>query len=260
MKYFFEYEVMNEETKEVLAQCEFEAKLTEDEAKSFDNFFTCKSRLTEEEWKVARELRERILDMAEEMEYQNPEWDGIRDKIEITVSCVYSEDKVKEQEEFDEAEENLRKTMERVGAMKYGDKSTLTDKAMERNRRCIEVNAFLDIMDAIDRLPERKGKRCKNIYRVPLRYEALSVVMAMAHAYGDATAEDVKLFCNKNSRDKDDPENRMGMNEIEILELSSRLQELFEKRCTTIDEHIKDLRAKGTEMAKNRVYVSRKPW
>lgn len=260
MQYFFEYEVMNLETKEVLAQCEFEAKLTEEEVKAFDHFFTWKISLTEEEWEAAGALREKILDVAEDMESQNTEWDDIRDKIVISIICVRSEDNAKEQEKFEEEEEKLRKTMERVGTMKYGDGYTLTDKAMERNRRCQEVNAFLDVMDAIDMLPKRGVKRSKSIYRVPLRYEALSVVMAMAHAYGAATEEEVKAFCNENVRDPENPDNRLGMNEKEILELSSQLQEHFEQRCEYMDERLKELKSKHKEWAKNRACATRKPW
>lgn len=152
---------------------------------------------------------------------------------------------VNEQKEFEEAEENLRKTLERVGTMKYGDEHTLLDKAMERNRRCKAVNVILDVMDAIDRLPERGVKRSKSKYRVPLRYEALSVIMAMAHAYGAATEEEVKAFCDDNIRTSNgyDPDNRLGMNEKEILELSSLLQDHFEKQCEYIDERLKKLKA-----------------
>lgn len=251
MKYFFEYEVMNLETQEVLAQCEFEEKLAEHEIMAFDNFFKSKKSMNEAEYQDTVALRDRILNLAIEMEKQNPAWDEVRDKIMITISSASCEDTEADQMEYDQAEENLNRLLYRVGKLNYERTGTITDRAFEMNRRCKAVNVFLDVMDAIDHLTERNVPRNKAMYKVPLRYEVLSVVMAMGHAYGAATDEEVKNFCGENMRENCVPYDSLGMDEATIRELSDYLRKHFEKICDEMEERLKlkleKLRREGIE-------------
>ena len=237
-KYIFEYEVMNLETTEILAQCEFEEKLSKREEKAFDNFFTAKEGLSEEEYREALNLRERILDIAIEMESQNPEWDSVRDKIMITICSVSSEDPEADQDMLDEAEENLSLLLKRVGQMNYDRTGTLTDRAFERNRRCHALNMFLDVLDAIDHITERNTEWNKVYYKRPLRYEVLSVIMAMGHAYGNVTVDDVKKFCEDNKREKCVLYDQIGMDEETLLELSDHMKKRFDMLCQSMGERL----------------------
>ena len=250
-KYLFEYEVLDLETQEVLAQCEFEEKLTQGETKVFDNFFRSKKSMPEDVYQSTVALRDRILNLAIEMEKQNPVWNEVRDKIMITITSVSCEDTEADQMEYDEAEENLNSLLARVGKLNHEKTGSITDLAFEMKRRCKAVNMFLDVMDAIDHLAERNVPRNKVMYKVPLRYEALSVVMAMGHAYGDVTDDDVKKFCAENSCENCVPYDRLGMDEATILELSDYLRKRFDKICDDMGERLKrkleNLRREGIE-------------